>query len=124
VLIVADYAETPGKFELAVELTRYTFPYLLFISLVAFLSGVLNSLTRFAIAAFAPALLNIVLIVAILAGPGGETPEELSTTVPIHGRRRLHRRHSPVRDVLGWRCAGGITSFRAAAPDALRSRSW
>jgi putative peptidoglycan lipid II flippase len=80
-LVVADYAETPGKFELAVELTRYTFPYLLFISLVAFLSGVLNSLTRFAIAAFAPALLNIVLIVAILAGPGGETPDELATTV-------------------------------------------
>ncbi|HEX8191272.1 MAG TPA: lipid II flippase MurJ, partial [Allosphingosinicella sp.] len=80
-LIVADYSETPGKFELAVELTRYTFPYLLFISLVAFLSGVLNSLTRFAIAAFAPALLNIVLIVAILVGPGGDTPEELATTV-------------------------------------------
>jgi putative peptidoglycan lipid II flippase len=80
-LIVADYAETPGKFELAVELTRYTFPYLLFISLVAFLSGVLNSLTRFAIAAFAPALLNIVLIIAILAGPGGDNPEELATTV-------------------------------------------
>ena len=80
-LIVADYADTPGKFELAVELTRYTFPYLLFISLVAFLSGVLNSLTRFAIAAFAPALLNLVLIVAILAGPGGDTPDELATTV-------------------------------------------
>jgi putative peptidoglycan lipid II flippase len=80
-LIVSDYAETPGKFELAVELTRYTFPYLLFISLVAFLSGVLNSLTRFAIAAFAPALLNIVLIIAILAGPGGDNPEELATTV-------------------------------------------
>jgi putative peptidoglycan lipid II flippase len=80
-LIVADYSDTPGKFELAVELTRYTFPYLLFISLVAFLSGVLNSLTRFAIAAFAPALLNIVLIVAILVGPGGDTPAEVATTV-------------------------------------------
>src|SRR3712207_1490887 len=58
-LIVSDYADVPGKFELAVELTRWTFPSLLFISLVAFLSGVLNSLTRFAIAAFAPALLKI-----------------------------------------------------------------
>ena len=38
-LIVADYADTPGKFELAVELTRYTFPYLIFISLVALLAG-------------------------------------------------------------------------------------
>ncbi|MGE0178456.1 MAG: murein biosynthesis integral membrane protein MurJ [Sphingomonas sp.] len=70
-LIVSDYAATPGKFELAVELTRYTFPYLIFISLVALLSGVLNSLTRFAVAAFAPALLNIVLIVALLVAPDG-----------------------------------------------------
>ena len=51
--MVSDYAQTPGKFELTVELTRWTFPYLVFISLVALLSGVLNSLTRFAVAAFA-----------------------------------------------------------------------
>ena len=68
-LVVPDYAETAGKFELAVELTRWTFPYLLFISLVALLSGILNSLTRFAIAAFAPALLNVALIVGLLVSP-------------------------------------------------------
>ncbi len=80
-LIVSDYADTPGKFELAVELTRWCFPYLLFISLVALLSGVLNSLTRFAVAAFAPALLNITLIGALLLAPGGDTPESQATTV-------------------------------------------
>ena len=80
-LIVSDYSGTPGKFELAVELTRWTFPYLVFISLVALLSGVLNSLTRFAVAAFAPALLNIALIVALLLSPGGDSPAELATTV-------------------------------------------
>lgn len=68
-LVVPDYADTPGKMELAVELTRWTFPYLLFISLVALLSGILNSLTRFAVAAFAPALLNLTLIVALLIAP-------------------------------------------------------
>ena len=50
-VVAAGYKETPGKFDLAVELTRWTFPYLIFISLVALLSGVLNSLTRFAMAA-------------------------------------------------------------------------
>jgi putative peptidoglycan lipid II flippase len=80
-VIISDYAGTPGKFELAVELSRWTFPYLLFISLVALLSGVLNSLTRFAVAAFAPALLNMVLIAALLLAPGGDSPEELVTTV-------------------------------------------
>jgi len=68
-LVAGEYQKVPGKFDLAVELTRWTFPYLLFISLVALLSGVLNSLTRFAVAAFAPALLNIALIVALLVAP-------------------------------------------------------
>ncbi len=86
-LIVSDYASTPGKFELAVELTRYTFPYLIFISLVALLSGVLNSLTRFAVAAFAPALLNIALILALLIAPSGgpETVRAMALAVLIGG---------------------------------------
>ena len=56
----------PEKFDLTVHLTRITFPYLLFISLVSMLSGVLNSLGRFAAAAATPALLNLFLIGAIL----------------------------------------------------------
>lgn len=71
-LVAGDYRDVPGKFELAVELTRWTFPYLLFISLVALLSGILNSLTRFAIAAFAPALLNVTLIAALLVSPSDD----------------------------------------------------
>ena len=74
-LIAGEYQKVPGKLELATELTRWTFPYLLFISLVALLSGVLNSLTRFAIAAFAPALLNVALIVALLVSP----PDKVET---------------------------------------------
>lgn len=86
-IIVSDYAATPGKFELAVELTRYTFPYLIFISLVALLSGVLNSLTRFAVAAFAPALLNIALIAALLIAPSGgpETVRAMAVAVLLGG---------------------------------------
>jgi putative peptidoglycan lipid II flippase len=75
VLVAGQYQEVPGKFDLAVELTRWTFPYLLFISLVALLSGVLNSLTRFAIAAFAPALLNVALIIGLLVSP----PDNVAT---------------------------------------------
>ena len=74
-LVVPEYGNVPGKLPLAVELTRWTFPYLLFISLVALLSGVLNSLTRFAVAAFAPALLNIALIIALLVAP----PDNIET---------------------------------------------
>ncbi len=74
-LVAPGYQDVPGKLELATELTRWTFPYLLFISLVALLSGVLNSLTRFAVAAFAPALLNVALIAALLLAP----PDKVET---------------------------------------------
>ena len=60
------FRSDPEKFALTGELLRLTFPYLLFISLTAFASGVLNSYGRFAIPAFTPVLLNLVLIFATL----------------------------------------------------------
>ena len=54
------------KFNLAVELTRITFPFLLFVSLSSFFSGILNSNNKFAAAAAAPIILNIILILSIL----------------------------------------------------------
>ena len=55
-----------ARYALAVELSRITFPYLLLISLAALVSGVLNGVGRFAAAAFAPVLLNLTLITALL----------------------------------------------------------
>ena len=65
---------TPRQFAFATELARITFPYLLFISLVSLLGGILNSLHRFWVNAAAPILLNITLIVALLFfhGPDDE----------------------------------------------------
>ncbi len=60
------FVGVPGKFDLAVTLTRITFPYLMFVSLVSLMAGVLNSLGRFAAAAATPILLNFCLIGAIL----------------------------------------------------------
>lgn len=65
-LIAPGFSDTPEKFDYTVLLTRIAFPYLVFISLVALLSGILNALGRFAAAAFAPVLLNIVLISAMV----------------------------------------------------------
>ncbi len=53
------------RFDLTVSFGRIAFPYILFISLAALLSGVLNAMGRFAVAAAAPILLNIILIAAI-----------------------------------------------------------
>ncbi|MGB7654421.1 MAG: murein biosynthesis integral membrane protein MurJ [Novosphingobium sp.] len=67
-LLAHEYAKVPGKFELAVFLSRITFPYLFLISVVAMLSGLLNARSRFGPGAVAPVLLNLVLIAAILLG--------------------------------------------------------
>ena len=86
-LMASEYQQTEGKFELTVLLTRITFPYLIFISLVSLLSGVLNSLMRFAIAAFAPALLNLALIAALLWKPDGGpgTVQAMAISVLVGG---------------------------------------
>jgi putative peptidoglycan lipid II flippase len=88
--MASAYQEVPGKFELTVELTRVTFPYLLLISLVSLLSGVLQSMSRFAAAAAAPILLNICLIGAVLlfgstVGDNAETARALAVAVTVAG---------------------------------------
>jgi putative peptidoglycan lipid II flippase len=60
------FAEDREKFELTTVLTRIAFPYLIFMSLVALLSGLLNSMYRYTAAAAAPILLNLVLCAVML----------------------------------------------------------
>lgn len=67
-LLASEYQAVPGKFELAVALSRLTFPYLGLVSLVAMFSGVLNAHSKFAPGAFVPVLLNITLITGIAVG--------------------------------------------------------
>ena len=65
-LIAPGFIADNIKFNLAVEFTRITFPFLLFVSLSSFFSGILNSNNKFAAAAAAPIILNIILIISIL----------------------------------------------------------
>lgn len=63
------------RFALAVDMLRWTFPYLLFVSLAALAGGVLNTYHRFVAAAFSPVLLNVVLIVfAVWVAPNYARP--------------------------------------------------
>lgn len=64
-LLAPGFANDPQRFDLAVALSRITFPYLLFITLVTLLSANLNAVDRFAVAAAAPILLNLCLIGAL-----------------------------------------------------------
>ena len=64
--IAPGFADQPEKFVLTIELSRITFPYLMFMALIALLGGMLNTMQRFAVTAAAPILLNIVLISALI----------------------------------------------------------
>ena len=75
------------RFDLAVNYGRIAFPYILFISLAALLSGVLNAMHRFAAAAAAPVLLNVIFIAALLIAnsSGFDIGLTLAWMVPIAG---------------------------------------
>ncbi len=74
-LFAPGFRAEAGKYELAVEMFRFTFPYLFFISLTALFSGVLNSYGRFAIPAFTQVIMNVVMIIfASLIAPHTAQP--------------------------------------------------
>ena len=89
ILLAPGFAEDPEKLATTVELSRITFPYLLFMSLTALLSGLLNSLYRFTAAAAAPVLLNVIFLVCLLGVipllAEGEAGRALSYAVALAG---------------------------------------
>ena len=79
-LFAHGFGEIPGKLELTTSLSRITFPFLLFVSLVSLLAGILNSLGRFWAAAFTPTILNLCMIGALL----GLTPFLAGKNAPAY----------------------------------------
>ena len=86
-IIAPGFLEDQIKFNLAVELTRITFPFLLFVSLSSFFAGILNSNNKFAAAAAAPIILNVVLIISLIFSfmQGLDYVKQLSYGVTIAG---------------------------------------
>ena len=62
-LTAPGFASEPEKYAITVQLLRITFPYIVFISLVALSAGILNTWNRFSVPAITPALLNVAFIV-------------------------------------------------------------
>jgi len=67
-LIAPGFVKNTEKIELAINLTRITFPFLMFVSLSSFFSAILNSHNKFAAASAAPIILNLVLIGILFFG--------------------------------------------------------
>lgn len=87
VLAMASGFRGDGRFDLAVDFGRICFPYILFIALAALLGGILNAFGRFAAAAAAPVLLNLVLIgaMALAIWAGFDPGTALAWGVPVAG---------------------------------------
>ncbi|MCA0919425.1 murein biosynthesis integral membrane protein MurJ [Pseudooceanicola nanhaiensis] len=87
ILALASGFAGQAQFPLAVDFGRIAFPYILFISIAALLSGVLNASGRFAAAAAAPVLLNVLLVASMGIGilVGGDVAQWLIWAIPVAG---------------------------------------
>ncbi|WP_068113716.1 murein biosynthesis integral membrane protein MurJ [Tropicimonas marinistellae] len=87
VLAMASGFAADDRFGMAVHFGRIAFPYILFISLAALLSGVLNATGRFVAAAAAPVLLNVILVSAMFLAEttGSDFGTFLIWAVPVAG---------------------------------------
>ncbi|MBL8412894.1 MAG: murein biosynthesis integral membrane protein MurJ [Propionivibrio sp.] len=122
------FAADSSKFALTVELTRITFPYILFMSLVALSGGVLNTWSRFSVPAFTPVLLNLSFIgMALFAAPYFVQPVmALGWAVLLGGALQLafqlpslHRIGMLPRFSLDWKDPGVRRILRLMAPAVL-----
>ena len=118
------FAADAGKFELTVTLTRITFPYILFMSLVALAGGILNTWSRFALPAFTPVLLNLAFIgMALFAVPYFDPPVlALAWAVFLGGVLQLAIQLPALRKIamlprpsLDWRAAWADPGVRRIA---------
>ena len=90
-LIAPGFYKDPEKLKLAVELSRITFPFLFFVCLASFFGAILNSYNKFAAAAAAPIILNIILIGSLFFSQWVNTSDVLvlSYAVSIAGFLQL-----------------------------------
>lgn len=122
------FANDADKFALTVELTRITFPYILFMSLVALSGGILNTWNRFSIPAFTPVLLNLSFIgMALIAAPWFARPiTALGWSVFIGGALQLAFQIPSLRKIgmlprfsINWQAPGVRRILKLMAPAVL-----
>ncbi|HYG85369.1 MAG TPA: murein biosynthesis integral membrane protein MurJ [Azospirillum sp.] len=127
-VLAPGFADEPAKFDLAVGMARLTFPYLVLISLVALLGGVLNALDRFGPFAAAPVAFNLTLIAALLVAPhlGFDPGFSMAVAVTLSGVVQLAwmawacRREGIALRLIRPRLSEGMRRlFRLIGPGAL-----
>ncbi|HEY8050123.1 MAG TPA: murein biosynthesis integral membrane protein MurJ [Ramlibacter sp.] len=105
-LLASGFKNTPHSFDAAVFMTRWMFPYIAFMSLVAFSAGILNTWRHFAVPAATPILLNVSMILAALFG------------APWFRRMGIE----PIYAMAGGVLLGGMLQLGVQIPALLRLR--
>jgi putative peptidoglycan lipid II flippase len=103
-LLASGFKNTPHSFDAAVFMTRWMFPYIAFMSLVALSAGILNTWKHFAVPAATPVLLNVAMILAAWLG------------APWFGRLGIE----PIYAMAGGVILGGVLQLGVQIPALLR----
>lgn len=103
-LLASGLRQSPESFDAAVVMTRWMFPYIGFMSMVALSSGVLNTWKRFAVPAATPVLLNLCMIAAAWWG------------APLLAARGIE----PIYAMAGGVMLGGVLQLAVQVPTLLR----
>ncbi|QIL81166.1 murein biosynthesis integral membrane protein MurJ [Diaphorobacter sp. HDW4A] len=103
-LLASGLRTSPGGMDAAVVMTRWMFPYIGFMSLVALSAGVLNTWRRFAVSALTPVLLNVSMIAAAVIG------------APLFKRHGIE----PIYAMVGGVMIGGILQLAVQIPALAR----
>jgi putative peptidoglycan lipid II flippase len=106
--LASGLRQTPQAYDAAVVMTRWMFPYIGFMSLVALAGGILNTWKRFAVPAFAPVLLNVSLITSMLV------------LVPLFRRWGIEPIYSQCAGVM----VGGVLQLAIQVPALRRIGQW
>lgn len=129
-LFAPGFIDDPERYDLAVHMLRITFPYLFFVSLVAYAGSMLNTFGKFAIPSFTPVLLNICMIgAALVLSPSFDIPVvalawgvfaagvlQLSLQLPF-----LQKMGLLPRPRWGWKHSGVRRILKLMAPAVLGS---
>jgi len=119
------FINDPTRLGLTTAMLRITFPYILFISLTAYVSGILNTYGKFGVPAFAPNLLNLALIVAVvfMAPYFAEPTKALAWGIFIGGAAQLlfqlpflYKLKLMPRPSILWRDAGVVRVLKLMMP--------
>jgi len=103
-LLASGLRQDPAGFDAAIVMTRWMFPYIGFMSLVALAAGVLNTWKRFAVPAATPVLLNLCMIAAAWLG------------APQLAARGIE----PIYAMVGGVMAGGVLQLAVQVPALVR----